>query len=191
VVVAGEVAQDRAVRPMVPAARRCQLPQRRPHGGQLGDLAVEVGYVFERDRFDRTARLVPQPQPDEAADPLDREAEGARPVDEAERVDVRLRIDPVAGWRARGGANEPDRLVVADQLGRDAGRLRRLPDVHRRLLDVGGAQPRSSNALVTTLTLLSAIAAPATTGLNRPNAASGMPMTLYAKAQNKPCRIFV
>ena len=37
---------------------------------------------------------------------------------------------------------------------------------------------RSSSALVTTLTLLKAIAAPAITGLSRPNAASGMPTTL-------------
>ena len=42
----------------------------------------------------------------------------------------------------------------------------------------GGRQRRSSSALVTTLTLDSAIAAPASTGLNSPNAASGMPITL-------------
>ena len=39
-------------------------------------------------------------------------------------------------------------------------------------------QRRSSSALLTTLTLLKAMAAPAITGLNRPNAASGMPTTL-------------
>ena len=39
-------------------------------------------------------------------------------------------------------------------------------------------QRRSINAFVTTLTLLSAIAAPATIGFSRPNAASGMPTTL-------------
>jgi hypothetical protein len=39
-------------------------------------------------------------------------------------------------------------------------------------------QRRSSSALPTTLTLLKAIAAPAITGLSRPNAASGMPTTL-------------
>ena len=36
----------------------------------------------------------------------------------------------------------------------------------------------SSSALLITLTLLSAIAAPANTGLSMPNAASGMPTTL-------------
>ncbi|MCY1538030.1 hypothetical protein D9M68_735520 [compost metagenome] len=49
--------------------------------------------------------------------------------------------------------------------------------------------PRSRSALLTTLTLLSAMAAPATTGLSRPAAASGMPITLYAKAQNRFWRI--
>ena len=39
-------------------------------------------------------------------------------------------------------------------------------------------QRRSSSALLTTLTLLKAIAAPAITGLSKPNAASGMPTTL-------------
>lgn len=39
-------------------------------------------------------------------------------------------------------------------------------------------QRRSSRALVTTLTLLKAMAAPATTGLSRPSAASGIPSTL-------------
>ena len=39
-------------------------------------------------------------------------------------------------------------------------------------------QRRSSSALLTTLTLLKAIAAPAITGFSKPNAASGMPTTL-------------
>ena len=43
--------------------------------------------------------------------------------------------------------------------------------------------------MVITLTELAAIAAPASTGESRPAAASGMPMTLYAKAQNRFCRI--
>ena len=39
-------------------------------------------------------------------------------------------------------------------------------------------QRRSNNALATTLTELSAIAAPASTGLSSPNAASGTPIRL-------------
>ncbi len=45
-------------------------------------------------------------------------------------------------------------------------------------LNLGIAQRLSSSALPTTLTLLNAIAAPASMGLSRPNAASGMPTTL-------------
>src|SRR3989344_6006806 len=53
-----------------------------------------------------------------------------------------------------------------------------------------GASPyifkdRSSNALVTALALLRAIAAPATMGFNRPNAAKVIPTTLYANAQKR------
>jgi hypothetical protein len=46
-------------------------------------------------------------------------------------------------------------------------------------------QERSSSALITTLTLLRAIAAPAAMGFNRPNAAKGIPTTWYANAQNR------
>lgn len=49
---------------------------------------------------------------------------------------------------------------------------------------------RSSIALLTTLTLLKATAAPASIRLSRPNAASGMHTTLQAKAQNRLCWIF-
>lgn len=42
----------------------------------------------------------------------------------------------------------------------------------------GGLQRRSIRAFVTTLTLLKAIAAPASIGLSSPKAASGMPTTL-------------
>jgi hypothetical protein len=41
-----------------------------------------------------------------------------------------------------------------------------------------GFQRRSNNALLTTLTELKAIAAPAITGLRMPNAASGIPIKL-------------
>ena len=50
-------------------------------------------------------------------------------------------------------------------------------------------QRRSVRALSTTLTLLKAMAAPATTGLSMPNAANGMPYVLYTNAQNRPCLI--
>src|SRR5690349_17982056 len=69
--------------------------------------------------------------------------------------------------------------VAAAAAGTEAGRAPAAP-----------RQRLSSSAFATTLTLLNAIAAPAITGFNRPSAASGMPSTLYAKAQNSPCLIF-
>ena len=45
------------------------------------------------------------------------------------------------------------------------------------------------SALVTTVTLLSAMAAPATIGVRPPSAASGMPSTLNRKAQIRFCTI--
>src|SRR5574337_90904 len=95
--------------------------------------------------------------------------------------------------------NEPHALVVADHLRRHARGVRGLADVHRSVhrrrphavawragwarAGAAGAsvvprQRRSVSALVTTLTLLNAIAAPAITGLSMPSAASGMPSTL-------------
>lgn len=52
------------------------------------------------------------------------------------------------------------------------GTAEHLPADHQR------RHPRSISALLTTLTLLSAMAAPATMGLSRPAAARGMPTTL-------------
>ena len=49
-------------------------------------------------------------------------------------------------------------------------------DIHRALPD--GRQRRSSKALLTTLTLENAMAAPAITGFSQPSAASRMPTTL-------------
>jgi len=78
-------------------------------------------------------------------------------------------------------AIEADRLIAAE------------PEKYSELIEQGGAagrepsrplsqdaprQRRSVSALVTTLTLLNAIAAPAITGLSMPAAASGMPSTL-------------
>src|SRR5258705_9777510 len=90
---------------------------------------------------------------------------------------------PVAGFGARHLGQEPERFVVPNHLGRYAGACRCFADVQpfrRRPCYVHRSLPfhrRSVSALVTTLTLLKAIAAPAITGLSRPKAASGMPTT--------------
>ena len=51
-------------------------------------------------------------------------------------------------------------------------------EAHRPRQAFSGRQRDSHSALLTTLTLLSAMAAPASMGLSPPSAASGMPMTL-------------
>ena len=50
-----------------------------------------------------------------------------------------------------------------------------------------GLHRLSSSALLTTLTLDMAIAAPATMGVKKPKAASGIPTALYTKAQKRFC----
>lgn len=52
------------------------------------------------------------------------------------------------------------------------------PERHRTHQAWSGLQRDNHSALLTTLTLLSAMAAPASMGLSPPKAASGMPMTL-------------
>ena len=80
----------------------------------------------------------------------------------------------VAGSSTRHLRQQAERPVVADHLGRDGRLPRGFADVHF----FSGVQRLSSSALLSTLTLDIAIAAPATTGLSAPKAASGMPTTL-------------
>src|SRR5512134_1550089 len=122
-------------------------------------------------------------------------------------MDVVLAVETVAGVGAPRLRYQPDRLVVANHLGRHAGSPRGFADVAqafaaglahllRRQISfhvaspdlipirntafpyfppVLGRQRLSNSALLTTLTLLNAIAAPASTGDSKPSAASGIP----------------
>src|SRR5688572_21485304 len=144
----------------------------------------------------RTPAVAPQCQ--QRTDRLQRKAEGAGALDETQRMHVGLVIEPVAGLRSLGLVQEADRFVVPDHLGRDGGGFRRLPDGHfppdghvlrHRTSPKRNRQRLRLSALVTTVTLLSAIAAPATIGVRPPIAASGMPSTLNRKAQTRFCTI--
>ena len=53
-----------------------------------------------------------------------------------------------------------------------------------------GKNARKDNAFNTTQIEDAAIAAPAIIGSSHPSAATGMPITLYASAQNSPWRTF-
>lgn len=62
------------------------------------------------------------------ADRLDREAEVAGVADEAETIDVRLRVETLVALRAVGPRREADPPVGADGLDLAAGRPRRVAD---------------------------------------------------------------
>src|SRR5690606_20295065 len=97
-------------------------------------------------------------------------------------------VEPIAAVRALRRRHETDGFVIACHLHRHAGAFGRFADTVQAVApgfghfrfhrSPPGFQRRSVSALVTTLTLDMAIAAPATTGLRKPSAASGMPITL-------------
>ncbi|MNN86413.1 hypothetical protein D3C81_2038300 [compost metagenome] len=93
-------------------------------------------------------------------------------------MQVIVTIDPVTAVGAMRRFEQADRLVIADHFRAQATVSGRLTDVHRCSSRSLGFQVFNSNALLTTLTLDNAMAAPASTGLRKPNAASGMPIRL-------------
>src|SRR3546814_4370437 len=115
--------------------------------------------VCSSDLVGALARAV-RPQAEQRADVLDREAEIARVGDEAQAVDVGLRIVAIAAVAARRRRDQADLLVMADHPLRDRARLRGLADIH-------SFTALSRNALSTTVNEDNAIAAPATIGERR------------------------
>src|SRR4029078_832466 len=127
-----------------------------------------------------------------------RESERACALDEAQCVHVLVRVDAIVGVGAGDVFQEPDRLVVTDHFHGHAAFPRRQSDVEQALAPSLGvlksgfmlshfhnSRRLSRNALVTTDTELSAMAAPADTGeRNTPKcgergpAANGMPSAL-------------
>src|SRR3546814_1111461 len=87
--------------------------------------------VCSSDLVGALARAV-RPQAEQRADVLDREAEIARVGDEAQAVDVGLRIVAIAAVAARRRRDQADLLVMADHPLRDRARLRGLADIHSR-----------------------------------------------------------
>jgi hypothetical protein len=72
----------------------------------------------ERQPFDVPAgAALVLPQIEQPADAFDREAEFAGPFDEAEHVDILLRVDAVAAGAAVRGCNEARRFIIANGLG--------------------------------------------------------------------------
>jgi len=82
-----KVAQDLAVEPVIALAGGCQLLYAVAHRDQLGDLAVDLGRMFEREPFDvgAGAALI-APEIEQPPDALDGQAQIARAMDEMQHA---------------------------------------------------------------------------------------------------------
>src|SRR3546814_16177840 len=117
---------------MVALAGVREIEQGLAHRLESDRLAVQLFGAGERQPLDvgALARAV-RPQAEQRADVLDREAEIARVGDEAQAVDVGLRIVAIAAVAARRRRDQADLLVMADHPLRDRARLRGLADIPR------------------------------------------------------------
>src|SRR5258708_20575793 len=170
-----EFIEDRAVGPIVAVAALGKLGDRVSDRGQLGDLSVELADMLQRQTLDLSAgTLAVLIEGQQRRDVLERESEAPRPMDEAERLNVRLAIGAVAVLEALRRLDEANVLIVPDGLRRHVRAGGNLADRHRsvrchRLLPpAAGRQRRSSKAFDTTLTEESALAAPPIIGPSRP-----------------------
>jgi hypothetical protein len=147
-----------------------EVLERLHHRLELGELRPELFNVLASDSFHRDAGarfVVPEAQ--QLAGVVGGEVQGARDL-----------------------GQEPDRFAGADHLHRYAAFPRGAADVDQAALNrfcmlqhfhpshqsPAGFQRFRRSVLPTTLTLESAMAAPAMTGLRMPSAARGMPTTL-------------
>src|SRR5258708_17659948 len=90
----GQLVDDRAVRPLVAVATLDQVIEGRAHRLQLLQLALDLAEMGGRQRADIGAGALPVlPQGDQVADFLDREAEFARALDEAQRREIAFPVN--------------------------------------------------------------------------------------------------
>ena len=123
--------EDRTVRSIIPLARIDEPVQRPGHGAQFRDLGIELTQMSKGDRFHLGAGAIPiGPQCEQVADPLDRESEIAGATYEGQAMEIVVAIDPVVAGAPVGWADQPDRFIVPDHLGRHAGRRGCLSDLH-------------------------------------------------------------
>ena len=150
-----------------------QMAQAFRHGAERFSLGFQCGDMIQRKALDlRTRPRAIAPEIQQALHIQQGKAKIARMANETKRRDIGLVIDPVA-IGAAPGSDQSNRLIMADHLGRNAGCPRGFTDIHGR-----GRQRESNSALVNTLTLEAAMAAPAIGGESRPKAASGTPRRL-------------
>ncbi|MNV79341.1 hypothetical protein D3C71_1728870 [compost metagenome] len=106
------------------------------------------------------------PQGQQLADLFEGKAQVAGALDEGQAVQVFRLVQAVAAVAARGGLEQADGLVVTDHLGAEPAAAGGLADVHgASWVLLVGFHALSHSALLTTLTLDRAMAAPASTGL--------------------------
>src|SRR5260370_1066491 len=102
--------EDRAFRALVAAAASSQLGDHVAYRGQLGDLAVEICDMRERQAlyfFAGTAAIAVERQ--QLADLFEREPKGPRPIDELRRP-APQRVDEDRGDADRHRHHRPDRV---------------------------------------------------------------------------------
>ena len=162
-----KIVQDRAIWPISARAATRQIFERLAHRSELVLLALHLRGSCKREGLDLTTRpIAVLPQRDELADLRNWKAQIACAADEAQHVDFAFVIVAVAGITPRGLRNEADRLIMADHPLADARSFGSLSYIHVLSPQAAvGRQRRSVSALAATLTLDSAIAAPAITGL--------------------------
>ena len=143
-----KIVQDRAIWPISARAATRQIFERLAHRSELVLLALHLRGSCKREGLDLTTRpIAVLPQRNELADLRNWEAEIARASDETQHVHLAF-------------------VIMADHPLADARSFGSLSYIHVLSPQAAvGRQRRSVSALAATLTLDSAIAAPAITGL--------------------------
>ncbi|MNE79108.1 hypothetical protein D3C80_1755680 [compost metagenome] len=108
-----------------------QFAQGVAQADQLGDLALERGDMFQRQRLHiGTGALAILPQLQQPADFLQGETQVAGALDEGQAMQILLGVAAIAVVAAPGRLQQADAFVVADHLGAEAGLAGGLADVH-------------------------------------------------------------
>jgi hypothetical protein len=171
--------EDGAIGPVVARAGLHEVRERAAHVGKLRHLRVDLDQVFLRQGFHvRRGATTILPEREKRAAILDREAQRPGPGEKAQLVDMG-RAEPAVAIGVPVGRDQPDLLVIADGLGRQARPFGHVTDIHAALTRF------SRSAFATTRTELAAIAPAANMGFNsgppnsaRPPAATGISATL-------------
>jgi hypothetical protein len=119
--LACKVIEDRAIRSVVAAAAMGQVLEGFDHGLQFCNLGLERGNMVSGDAYDLGAGAgLILPEAEQGRRLFHRKAQRARAPDEAQDMYFVRAIDAIIAVRAQRRADEPDRFIIADHLGRNA-----------------------------------------------------------------------